>query len=187
MSLSEEHDPSQKSSGGDIALRASVYPLGRLTIAWILGLNLGLGWSAGSLFTYVLSLHFARHDPPSVVQRLLSFPLIGDLDDLAGLLCYSASFGIFAVLAIHLAVRAWWTRRLPYPQPRSLSVGFLRASILLAPVWVWTAWFFENYRHDLPGDGNWPAIACLTGIASFHWFLIQSLMPRENHKDTKAG
>jgi hypothetical protein len=154
------------------------YPLGKLTIPWIIVLNIGIGWAVGSLFTYVLSLYFSDRDLHPLVEPLASFPLVHDRDDLAGLICYSVSFIVFALFTIHLVCRAWRSRLLTFPSFGSCAKVFIGSSLLLAPIWAWAAWFFETHRHDLPGDGNWPAIACLTAIASFHWFLLQSLMPR---------
>ncbi len=154
------------------------YPLGKLTIPWIIALNIGIGWAVGSLFTYVLSFFFSGRDLHPFLESLMSTPLVQDTDDLAGLLCYSVSFVVFAIYTAHRAFRAWQTWLLAFPPFRPTVKAFVRSSVVLAPAWMVAGWFFEVYRHDLPGDGNWPAIACLSGIASFHWFLFQKLMAK---------
>jgi hypothetical protein len=152
------------------------FPLGKLTIPWIIVLNIGIGWAVGSLFTYILSFYFSGSDLHPFIKPLMSFPFVQDTDDLAGILCYSSSFVVFAIFTAHLASRRWHTRLLPFPPFGPCVMVLIRSTLLLAPVWVVAGWFFEVYRHDLLGDGNWPAIACLTGIASFHWFLLQKLL-----------
>ena len=149
------------------------YPLGKLTIPWIIALNIGIGWAIGSLFTYLLSFYFSGRDLHPFLQSLMSTSLVHDTDDLAGLLCYSISFGVCATYTAYRAFRAWHTWLLAFPPFRASVKAFVRSSVLLAPAWIVAGWFFEVYRRDLPGDGNWPAIACLTGLASFHWFLLQ--------------
>ena len=153
------------------------YPLGKATIPWMIALNLGIGWSSGSFFTYVISLHFRASGVPLFLQRFYEYSLVNDQDDLAGLLCYTSTFSVFLILAVHQTLRYKHSLRLPLPKLRPTGIAFLKSTILVTPIWVCVGWFFEEHRYGLAGDGNWPAIAGLTGIASFHAFLFQSLMP----------
>lgn len=161
---------------GEVRHPPLAYPLGKLTIPWLIALNIGIWWAVGSLFTYVLSFYFSGRDLNPFLESLISTRLVQDTDDLAGLLCYSVSFGFGAIYTAYRAFRAWHTWGLDFPPFRSSVKAFLRSSVILAPAWIVAGLFFEVYRRHLPGDGNWPAIACLSGIASFHWFYFQKLL-----------
>lgn len=66
-------------------------------------------------------------------------------------------------------------------------MAFIRSSLLLASAWIVTTWFFETYRSDLTGDGNWFAIGCLSGIASIHWLLLKKLLAQMQAPEAKCG
>ena len=154
------------------------YPLGKLTIPWMIAFNIGLGWSVGSLFTYALSFYFSDRNVPALLESLMSTPLVNDTDDLAGLLCYSCCFLFFAREAAPGIFKARHTWQLPFPPFLPTVKAFVRSSVLMAPAWIVAGVFFGVYRNRLPGDGNWPAIACLSGIASFQWHLFHQFMAR---------
>jgi hypothetical protein len=155
------------------------FPLGKLTVPWILLLALGAGWSLGSMATYALSLYFRGFwGATRLPGPLPSLPLVGDWDDLAGLICYTLSFALSGLLATGQARRNWPSWRLAPPPARICGRSFVSATLLLAPVWAGAAGIFERWRTRLPGDGNWPAIACFTGIGVIHWMLIRNQVRR---------
>ena len=157
------------------------YPFGKLTIPWVIALYFGIGVSAGAFFAYALSIHFTHGDLHPLVKPVMSCPLVDDKDDLAGLLSFSCSFSVCAILAASKAYKNWHTWLIAFPSARLCVAAFIRSSLFLAPVWVIGVWFFEFHDNFLPGCRSWFEIACLTGLASFHWFQFKRLMEYGAH------
>ncbi|RYD24907.1 MAG: hypothetical protein EOP86_28015 [Verrucomicrobiaceae bacterium] len=138
--------------------------------------NFVLAWSFGSFLTWILSLYFREtYPPPELFAHLFRLPIVGDSDDLAGLICYMLTALVFAALTGLKAWRDWKSWRLPWPCWRPLLAATALSAIVTAPLWALFGWFFEKHRFKLPGDGNWPAIGCLLSVLALFLWLIPDL------------
>jgi hypothetical protein len=136
---------------------------GKLTIPWMAALLLAAGWAAGSFFTYTLSFYY----------ETIGWEELGmNPDDMAGYVSFIPTSAFLVLCFTLFAWQNWDTWREPWPKVIPLVRGLIITSLILAPAWICTAMYLDKFRHHLPGDGNWPAIGCLSTLALAHGLLL---------------
>lgn len=161
--------------------------LGKVTVLWWLCLTGLLGYSAGSFWTYVLSLYFRETGRPAGFESVYPSLFVQDTDDLAGLLCYVLAGLIFVPLAALLCWKSRATLKLPCPKLKPVLRSAGRAALVTLPVWGLFGWFFEYHRSELPGDGNWPAIGCVAFTGALFLVFFAWLLPETPGRSSRAA
>lgn len=96
-------------------------------------------------------------------------------DDYAGYLTYLGMIPFLLLISGLYAVRNRWLLKTGMPKMKTVLGSLAVSSMLMAVPWILLAAFFDRHRFDLPGDGNWPAISVMTGLAAFHIWLLLAL------------
>jgi len=144
---------------------------GKLTLLWHVSFLFGYVWFLGAATMYLGLLWIPHLAPPSLHSQI-SYDALGYFSFI--------SWSVIAlIIGIYLILRNRRTLLGPWPDWHRAAGSFLRAALIMAPIWAIYIWLADRYYHRLPGEGEWVPISIGALLGIIHGYVCKRGLERQ--------